>query len=95
MLKKSGALDFAILSATTAKTLEERFASFAGRVYPDGMLWVSWPKKTSKMGTDLSEDVVRRIGIVRGMVDVKVCAVDEICSGLKFVYRLKDRKGRR
>ena len=58
----------------------------------NGMLWISWPKKASKVMTDLDENVVRDIGLQNGLVDVKVCAVDEIWSGLKFVYRLKDRK---
>ena len=55
------------------------------------MIWVAWPKKASKVETDLSEDVVRRIGLAAGLVDVKVCAVTDIWSGLKFVRRLKDR----
>ena len=55
------------------------------------MLWVSWPKKTSGVPTDLNENVVREIGLEAGLVDVKVCAVTEIWSGLKFVIRLKDR----
>jgi hypothetical protein len=55
------------------------------------MIWVSWPKQASGVTTDLKENVVRDVGLVAGLVDVKVCAVDEIWSGLKFVYRLKDR----
>jgi hypothetical protein len=57
----------------------------------DGMLWISWPKKTSGVRTDLDENVVRKAGLAAGLVDVKVCAVDETWSGLKFVYRLADR----
>jgi hypothetical protein len=56
------------------------------------MLWISWPKGSSGVATDLNEGVVREIGLAHGLVDVKVCAVDEIWSGLKFVYRLRDRK---
>ena len=56
-----------------------------------GMLWVSWPKGSSRVPTDLTENVVREIGLRNGLVDVKVCAVDETWSGLKFVFRLKDR----
>jgi hypothetical protein len=56
------------------------------------MLWVSWPKKTSGVATDVNENVVRAIGLAAGLVDVKVCAVTEIWSGLKFVRRLKDRE---
>ncbi len=55
------------------------------------MLWVSWPKKASGMATDLNENDVRRLGLLAGLVDVKVCAVDEVWSGLKFVIRVKDR----
>jgi len=56
-----------------------------------GALWVSWPKASSGVKTDLNENVIREIGLKSGLVDVKVCAVDETWSGLKFVYRLKDR----
>jgi hypothetical protein len=58
----------------------------------DGALWVSWPKKSSGVATDLSEDVVRRVALAGGLVDVKVCAVDEVWSGLKLVRRLQDRR---
>jgi hypothetical protein len=56
------------------------------------MLWISWPKRSSKVPTDLNENVIREIGLKNGLVDVKVCAVDEIWSSLKFVFRTKDRK---
>ena len=56
-----------------------------------GMLWVSWPKKSSRLVTDIDESYVRKAGLEAGLVDVKICAVDEIWSGLKFVYRTKDR----
>ncbi|MEX2143552.1 MAG: hypothetical protein WD740_03075 [Anaerolineales bacterium] len=55
-------------------------------------MWISWPKKASKVETDLDENVVRQLGLQAGLVDVKVAAVDVVWSGLKFVYRLKDRK---
>jgi len=57
----------------------------------NGMLWVSWPKKASKVATDVSDAAVREAGLAIGLVDIKVCAVDEVWSGLKFVYRTKDR----
>jgi hypothetical protein len=63
----------------------------AQQLAPAGMLWVAWPKKTSGMASDLSENEVRRIGLEIGLVDVKVCAVNEVWSGLKFVIRVKDR----
>ena len=56
-----------------------------------GALWVSWPKASSGVKTDLNENAIRELGLKSGLVDVKVCAVDETWSGLKFVYRLKDR----
>jgi hypothetical protein len=55
------------------------------------MLWIAWPKKSSGRATDLTEDIVRQVGLESGLVDVKVCAVDDTWSGLKFVIRLKDR----
>jgi hypothetical protein len=55
------------------------------------MLWVSWPKKTSGVATDLDENKVRDVGLAAGLVDVKVCAVNDVWSGLKFVIRIKDR----
>jgi hypothetical protein len=60
-------------------------------IYPAGMLWVSWPKKAAKVATDLTEDVVREVALQSGLVDVKVCAVDAVWSGLKLVVPLKDR----
>jgi hypothetical protein len=58
----------------------------------DGALWISWPKAASKVSTNLNDKAVREIGLKNGLVDVKVAAVDEVWSGLKFVYRRKDRK---
>ena len=58
---------------------------------PAAMLWLSWPKKASKIETDLNRELIREHGLTAGLVDVKVCAVDENWSGLKFVYRVKDR----
>ena len=71
--------------------MKEQFPKFARRLAPAGMLWVSWPKKASGVVTDLTENDVMRIGLTAGLVDVKVCAVNEIWSGLKFVIRVKDR----
>lgn len=72
--------------------LESNFVKLKRELARDGMLWISWPKGASKLTTDLNENAVREIGLRHGLVDVKVCAVDEIWSGLKFVYRIKDRK---
>jgi hypothetical protein len=65
----------------------------AAALADEGMLWVSWPKRAAKLPTDLTEDVIRGIGLPLGLVDVKVCAVDEIWSGLKFVRRKELRRG--
>jgi hypothetical protein len=72
--------------------LEGIFLSLKCALAQDGMLWISWPKGASKIPTDLNENIVREIGLAHGLVDIKVCAVDETWSGLKFVYRVKDRK---
>ena len=68
------------------------FPKLAQKLQQDGMLWIAWPKKASGVATDLLENSVRRIGLDAGLVDVKVCAVNDTWSGLKFVYRLTDRK---
>jgi len=77
---------------TERKTLEERFAAIIDALEQDGMLWVSWPKRASKVETDITEDVIRAVALDHGVVDVKVCAVDDTWSGLKLVRRLKDRQ---
>ena len=84
-------LDFIQLFVTSQTELKQRFAAAKGCLAGNGALWISWPKKASGMESDLNENVVREIGLSMGMVDVKVCAVDDTWSGLKFVYRLKDR----
>lgn len=84
-------LDFVLLFTQSQRTLEKEFSRYAATLTPAGMLWISWPKKTSGVQSDLNENIVRDIGLAKGMVDVKVCAVDEVWSGLKFVFRLKDR----
>jgi len=84
-------LDFAMIFTKSQSVLAKEFTRVAKQLAPAGMIWVSWPKKRSKVATDLSEDVIRSIGLKAGLVDVKVCAVTDIWSGLKFVRRLKDR----
>lgn len=87
----SGTLDFAMLFVRARLELKKRFPALRDRLESNGALWVAWPKKTSGVRTDLSEGIVRSIGLEAGLVDVKVCAVDDTWSGLKFVRRLKDR----
>ncbi|HET7457723.1 MAG TPA: DUF3052 family protein [Gemmatimonadaceae bacterium] len=80
-------VDVAIIFSRAASHLEERFAAAVAALRPGGMIWVAWPKKASRQPTDLTEDVVRGIGLAAGLVDVKVCAIDETWSGLKFLRR--------
>lgn len=72
-------------------TLAEQFPALKVALKQSGALWVSWPKRSAKVPTDVDENRIRELGLSSGLVDVKVCAVDEVWSGLKFVYRLKDR----
>ena len=85
------ALDIILLFVLTERALARDFAKLAARLTATGMIWIAWPKKSSGVSTDLSFERVQRIGLDAGLVDVKICAIDEIRSGLKFVYRLKDR----
>jgi hypothetical protein len=71
--------------------LSNMFATLKTHVAKDGQLWISWPKKAAKQATDLDENIVREIGLTAGLVDVKVAAIDDTWSALKFVYRLQDR----
>ena len=87
-------LDVVLLFARSRAELVRRFAGLAARIAADGSLWVAWPKRASGVETDLAEPDVRQHGLDVGLVDVKVCAVDETWSGLRFVYRLKDRPRR-
>jgi hypothetical protein len=84
-------LDFAMHFTKSKAELAKDFRRISKRLAPAGMLWVSWPKKSSGVVTDLNENIVREIGLDAGLVDVKVCAVTEVWSGLKFVRRVKDR----
>lgn len=90
----AGVIDFVHLFTSEQRELERRFAALEHALAPAGQLWVSWPKRASGVPTDLTEDVIRAIGLAHGLVDVKVIAVDETWSGLKFVRRLKDRASR-
>lgn len=84
-------LDFVLLFAPRAAALDSRLGSAARALTPSGTLWLAWPKKAAKVETDLTEDRVREYGLAAGLVDVKVAALSEVWSGLKFVRRLKDR----
>lgn len=86
-------VDFIQIFATHRARLEREIPRLKAALKQDGMIWVSWPKKSSKLKSNLRDDIVREIGLKNGLVDVKVCAVDESWSALKFVRRLKDRRG--
>ena len=78
--------------AKDQRALLNDFPKLKKALLPEGALWISWPKVAPKLPTDLNDKIVREIGLRNGLVDVKVAAIDEIWSGLKFVYRVKDRK---
>jgi hypothetical protein len=84
-------LDMVHLFATQAAGLAAKLRSTRDAVAPDGMVWVSWPKKASGVATDLSDVVVRDTALPLGLVDIKVCAIDEVWSGLKFVIPREQR----
>ncbi len=87
----SHGLDFIFLFAKSRAGLElERFPA-AKTLAPDGMLWIAWPKKSSGVPTDLTENAIRQSGLDAGLVDIKVCAITEVWSGLKFVIPVKNR----
>ena len=90
----TGSADVAVYFTDQRAALEKDFRGLAGKLEANGMLWIAWPKKASGKPTDLTEDVVRKIGLACGLVDVKVCAIDDTWSGLKFVVRLEDRPAR-
>src|SRR5688572_21829901 len=87
----TNSLDVILLFVNSEAELRRKFLLLAGNLVANGMLWVAWPKKSSGVDTDLSFTNVQRIGLDAGLVDVKICAVNDVWSGLKFVYRLKDR----
>ena len=92
VLRRAGKnMDFIHLFVSSRARLHERLPALKRALAPTGMLWISWPKKSSQMTKDLSESDVRNAGLAAGLVDVKICAVDEDWSGLKFVYRVEDR----
>jgi hypothetical protein len=83
--------DFIHCFIKTENELNEQLPELKSQVEKNGMIWISWPKKTAKIPTDVNENNIRNCALKIGLVDVKVCAVDKTWSGLKLVYRLKDR----
>ena len=89
--RATGRKDVLVLFATRAADLRKRFASAQRALAPDGGLWIAYPKKASGVETDIDFGVAQAIGLEAGLVDNKSCAVDEVWSGVRFVYRLRDR----
>ena len=93
ILKRAGTnLDLIHFFTKSRSELDAEIRKFIVKINPDGMIWVSWPKKSAKIRTDVTEDVIREIVLPLGLVDIKVCAVNEIWSGLKLVIRKENRK---
>jgi hypothetical protein len=86
-----GPLDVIVAFFERRARLERRLPALRSALDPAGGLWISWPKRSSGMASDLDENVVRACGLAAGLVDNKVCAIDEVWSGLRFVCRLRDR----
>ena len=89
--RAAGTLDFIHLFVTKTRRLEQRLPVLKSKLSKTGMLWISWPKKSSGVATEVGEADVRAAGLACGLVDIKICAVDATWSGLKFVYRKADR----
>jgi hypothetical protein len=86
-------IDFVHLFAASASELKAKLKSYRTKIVPAGVIWVSWPKKSSGVKTDITEDTIRDVALPMGLVDIKVCAVDEVWSGLKLVIRKEQRAG--
>ena len=93
--RASRAFDVILLFAKSSSMVEKRIAELASKLDHAGGLWVCWPKRASGIVSDLGDNEVRAFGLEIGLVDNKVCAVDETWSALRFMYRLKDRPPRR
>jgi len=89
--RPSGHVDVIVFFTTERAKLAKRIDRLGELVRPDGSLWVAWPKRASKVPTDMTEDVVREVALPKGLVDNKVAAIDETWSGLKLVWRLENR----
>jgi hypothetical protein len=89
--RAAGRLDVIVFFVTHRADLERRFERLAGALDPAGGLWVAWPKRASGVATDMTENVAREVGVAHGLVDNKVCAIDDVWSGLRLVIRVRDR----
>ena len=89
---KPGTINVIILFLKTQAEMKKLLPAMKSKIAQNGMIWTAWPKKASRVQTDLDENIIRDKGLSIGLVDVKVCAVNEVWSGLKFVIPVKDRK---
>jgi hypothetical protein len=89
---KAAPLDVVLFFMESRATLEKHLPKLKSRIGQAGMIWAAWPKRTSGVETDLNENIIRDSGLAMGLVDIKVCAINEVWSGLKFVIPVKDRK---
>jgi hypothetical protein len=89
--KKNDKIDFIHFFTKSKDEYEALLSDLRDRIKPNGMIWISWPKKASKVVTDITEDIIRNFALRSGLVDIKVCAVDDTWSGLKLVIPVKDR----
>lgn len=87
LAKYAAGTEFVHVFSTSASELKAKLKSYRKTIAPNGVVWVSWPKKSSGVATDITEDVIRDVGLPTGLVDIKVCAVDETWSGLKLMIR--------
>lgn len=84
--------DLVHLFATKREGLAKQLSTALPKLKPTGVIWVSWPKRSSKVPTDITEDTIREVALPMGLVDIKVCAVDDTWSGLKLIIRKENRK---
>jgi hypothetical protein len=89
--RAAGPLDVILAFFTARSDLVRRLPALRAALSPDGGLWIAWPKRAAGVASDLSENVVRELALAGGLVDNKVCAIDATWSGLRLVYRLRDR----
>ena len=93
VLKHAEAPVHVVVSFAKSRTdVSAHFAETVSHLDPAGMIWISWPKKASGVATELDGNIVREIGLAMGLVDIKVCAIDDVWSGLKFVIRKENRR---
>lgn len=90
--RKIASLDVILLFMKSRASLEKHLPKLKSKIAQSGMIWTAWPKRASGVETDLNENIIRDSGLALGLVDIKVCAINEVWSGLKFVIPVKDRK---